>query len=77
MKDKKLYTTKEEYELFKQGYPAMAIECESYWGLIKEHGIEMIGLNVLIKIRPKEDQGEFSFMFGKQVIKGWHNIQRC
>lgn len=77
MEDKKFYTSKEDYELFKQGYPAMAIEAESYYSLIKNHGPEMIGLNVLIKIRPKHDKGKFNSIFGRLVIDGWHNIQRC
>lgn len=77
MKDKKFYVSQEEYELFKQGYPAMAIEADSYYGLIKNHGTEMIGLNVLIKIKCIQDKGEFNSIFGLPVIKGWHNIQRC
>lgn len=77
MKDKKFYTSEEDYELFKQGYPAMAIEAESYYSLIKNYGTEMVGLNVLIKIRPNQDKGKFNSIFERPVIGGWHNIQRC
>lgn len=76
MKDKKFFTSQEEYELYKQGYPAMAIEADSYYGLIKEHGKEMIGLNVLVKVRPHEDRGEMDYIFGQPVLKGWHKIRK-
>lgn len=76
MKDKKFYMSQEEYELYQQGYPAYGIEAESYYGLIKQHGPEMTGLNVIVKVRPHEDRGEMDTMFGQFVIKGWHKIRK-